>query len=217
MSIFRPSHGIAFDIDGIVLDTATHIWKAVMEHLNQDWPLDMWAYYDIEHVVGVPTVELRPFYEPVLEREDLPMVEGAGAVLQWLHAQFPEEELLFITSRRPQFKDSAVASIRKGIGPKIPFKVVCTTETDKEFEYRNDKLATLQEHGIEFYMEDNPMYWTKYMDNNITIATLHWPWTIGDYKKLQFKYDNLLMFPKWRHLLTYFEVMGLSWKDRHKC
>lgn len=216
MNIFKPSHGIAFDIDGIILDTATHLWNEITGQLGLDWHIDKWTTYDIEDIVNKSIDELRPIYEPILARENIPMVGGAKPVLQWLHAQFPEEALLFITARRLQFKDAAINSIRKELGPGIPFKVICTMENDSNWGiHRSNKLELLQKHGITFFIEDNPRYWDMYIENGIEVGTLLWPWTEGEVLKRK---DNnkLICFDQWEDLLAYFQSRGLSWTDRHK-
>jgi uncharacterized HAD superfamily protein len=177
MKTFKPSHGIAFDIDGIVLDSPRHMWTVITSHLDLPWSIDSWNTYDIEKVLGRSMKELRPLYEPVLRRHDLPMIKGAAETLQWLHGQYPEEALLFITSRREDFRQSAIECLRRGLGPTIPFVVECVDERDKEFEARNDKLELLREHEVTWFFEDNAMHWQKYIDAGIHISTIDQPWT----------------------------------------
>jgi len=208
MNIFKPSHGIAFDIDGIVLDTATHIWEGVNKHFGLNRSIDEWTQYDIETIVDKSIDELRPVYEPILAKNDIPLVDGAKQALQWLHAKFPEEALLFITARRLQFKDSAVNSLRAGLGPDVPFEVICTME--RHVEHRSVKLEILQEHGITFFIDDNPHYWKKYLDAGIKIGTLAWPWTKGEFNKDIYKYTDLIMFYSWEEVLYHFEEIGLN-------
>lgn len=212
MNIFKPSHGIAFDIDGIVLDSPRIMWEVITSHLGIPWSLEEWKTYDIEEVLGRPMKELRPLYEPVLRRHDLPMIAGATETLQWLHGQYPEEALLFITSRREDFRQPAIECLRRGLGPTVPFVVECVEELNKNFEARNDKLELLQTHGITWFFEDNAMHWKKYMDHDIHISTIDQPWTrraaeiyIGKHSTSDIHMtDRFSYFKNWKVIQTMF-------------
>lgn len=219
MTIFKPSHGIAFDIDGITLDTPTAMWEIFTKHLGKDIPLDKWTAYEIPRdLIPLSTEELRELYEPVLQREDLPMLPGAAASLQWLHAQYPDEALVFITARRSQFIDAAKQSIRRSLGPSIPFKVLSTTvDITQKMEWRENKTQLLKNYGVSLYFEDNPIHWEDYIKEGITIATFYLPWTRGPIESLITKYNSkLLAFRSWYEAQQHFENMGLAWSSRFK-
>ena len=66
--------------------------------------------------------------------------------------------ILFITSRRAQFKQSAVNSLKQALGPDIKFEVLCTGDVHADGEYRNNKLKFLQEYKVGMFVEDNYRY-----------------------------------------------------------
>jgi len=202
---------IAFDIDGIVLDTPTAMWRAITAYLDLPWSINQWTHYDIGRIVGVPIKKLRPVYEPVLMRTDLPFVAGAESVLSAVYEK-TREPLLFVTARRAQFKDSAIKSIQKGLKG-IPIEVICTIEIDPDDESRNDKTDILRERGIEIFIEDNARHWNDYMDKGIKIFTLDWPWTRGPAEKLKGD-DRFEMFPNWQHLGV--QALGITRENLSK-
>jgi uncharacterized HAD superfamily protein len=203
--IFEPGEHlpVAFDIDGIVLDTATEMWNAITSHLELPWSLDKWIHYDIGKIVGVPTSKLRVVYEPVLYNHALPPVNGAVEALCGLYESY-KKPLLFITSRRAQFKQAAINSIKQALGPKVKFEVLCTGDIYED-EFRNDKLDLLKEYKVEMFVEDNYLYWEKYIDARIHVVTLKWPWTKLPYLEMRDKGKRMYMFDHWDNLKKYID------------
>jgi uncharacterized HAD superfamily protein len=190
---------LAFDVDGIVLDTATEMWKTITKHLNLARPIDDWVDYDIGKIVGVPIKELRPIYEPVLQRDDLPPVRGADRVLNSIALKY-DVPLLFITARRAQFKDAAIASIERILEKGVDYQVICTGDIHED-ESRNDKLDLLLQHKVELFVEDNYLHWEKYIDHGIDVATLAWPWTTEKAMQLLTSTGKRVMvYPNWNSL-----------------
>jgi len=203
---------VAFDIDGIVLDTPTLIWDVVTKELGLPWKIDKWVDYDIGSIIGVPTRELRPIYEKVLVRDDLPEVPGTFTALNYL-AHCYAQPLLFVTSRRAAFKDAAVVSIRRQLARDVDFLVVCTDDTCED-EFRSDKLGYLKQYAVRLFVEDNWMHWERYMDNGVDIATLKYPWTTERARQLNKKGRLVCVLDDWwllQHFIVGF-VGGLRWK-----
>jgi len=194
---------VAFDIDGIVLDTATEMWKAITNHLELPWSLDRWIHYDIGKIVGVPTKDLRHVYEPVLYNHSLPPIEGAVDALRNLYENY-QKPLLFITSRRAEFKQSAINSLHQALGSRVKFEVLCTGDIYEE-EFRNDKLDLLKEYKVKMFVEDNYLYWEKYIDAHIHVVTLKWPWTMRPYLEVRDKGKRMQMFADWFMLKNYID------------
>lgn len=201
--IYEPGNHlpVAFDIDGIVLDTATEMWKAIMSHLGLSWPLSKWTHYEIGKIVGVPTRTLRPVYEPVLRRHSLPPVEGAVEGLRKLYQTY-QKPLLFITSRRAEFKQPATNSLRQALGPEVKFEVLCTGDVHED-EYRNNKIDLLKDYKVGMFVEDNYLYWETYIDADIHIITLKWPWTMRPYLEVRDKGKKMQMFADWGSMYPY--------------
>jgi hypothetical protein len=191
----------AFDIDGIVLDTGTLMWETITRHLGLSWPLSRWTSYSIEDIVGVSTKSLRPVYEPVLARTDLPEVRGAGHFLSELYRKY-DMPLLFITARRAQFKDSAIESIKKILDWNVRFEVLCTGEKYDE-EFRNDKLDLLKKYKVQLFIEDNHLHWEDYIDAGVKVGTLKWPWTEKPYFDMKSKGKEVAMFSDWPSLFRF--------------
>jgi uncharacterized HAD superfamily protein len=204
--IYEPGEHlpVAFDIDGIVLDTATEMWKVITSHLELPWSINKWTKYDIGEIVGVPTSSLRHVYEPVLYNHALPPVEGATEALRSLYTLY-KKPLLFITSRRAQFKQPAINSIKQVLGPSVKFEVLCTGDIYEDGQYRNNKLDLLKEYKVGMFVEDNYLYWETYIDSHIHIATLKWPWTMRQYLEVRDKGKIMRMFANWPQLYSYIE------------
>ncbi len=211
--IYEPGEHlpVAFDIDGIVLDTATEMWKAIMAHLNLSWPLDKWTHYEIGKIVGVPTRTLRPVYEPVLRSHALPPVAGAVEGIKKLYQTY-QKPLLFITSRRAEFKQPATNSLKHALGPGVKFEVLCTGDLHED-EYRNNKIDLLKEYKVGMFIEDNYLYWETYIDAGIHIITLKWPWTMRPYLEVRDKGKRIQMFADWWSMSRYVE----TWLELLEC
>jgi uncharacterized HAD superfamily protein len=196
---------VAFDIDGIVLDTATEMWRAITNHLELPWSLDRWIHYDIGKIVGVPTRDLRHIYEPILHNHALPPIAGAAETLRDLY-QRHQKPLLFITSRRAEFKQPAINSLKQALGPRVKFEVLCTGDVyEDDFEYRNNKLELLKEYKVGMFVEDNYQYWERYIDAHVHVITLKWPWTMQPYLAVRDKGKNMQMFADWWSMSQYID------------
>lgn len=204
--IYEPGEHlpVAFDIDGIALDTATEMWNVITTHLELPWSINKWVKYDIGEIVGVPTNSLRHVYEPVLYSHSLPPVEGAVEALQNLYLTY-HKPLLFITSRRAQFKQPAINSLKQALGPSVKFEVLCTGDIYEDGKYRNNKLELLKEYKVGMFVEDNYLYWETYIDADIHVATLKWPWTMRHYLEVRDKGKNIRMFSEWNQLRGYID------------
>jgi uncharacterized HAD superfamily protein len=210
---YIPKSKVAFDIDGIVLDTATEIWERVTSELGIKKPIEEWTKYSIEETLGIDIKELRPIYEPVLKRTDIPLLYFAKEALQWFFGH-TNEPLLFITARRPQFVGSAKRSIENALGD-IPIEVVTCSVNQNPLEdiMGNSKVGLLKRHGIKFFVEDNPKYWKDYMDSGINIGTLDLPWThdaaenmLRGLVSLEENFEKFIRFHGWVHLEAYLVI-----------
>lgn len=205
---------IAFDLDGIVLDTATEMWAAFMKHLKLDWPISRWTDYDAESILGIPTKQLRPLYEPILARHDLPEVPGAGQALNNLFHKY-DEPLLFVTARRKQFKEAAIDSLRNIIDLDVEFEIVFMDEVCED-EYRKNKVDILKQYGVKLFVEDNWMHWEEYIDSGIQIVTLDWPWTIGRVIDLKQKGKTVICHPNWKYLYSHLDTFMENNNGNHR-
>lgn len=213
MSIFKPSHGIAFDIDGTTLNSPQAIWDALMERVGLAWSIDRWTSYDIEEVLGIPIEEARNVYDPCLSRLDVPLYPGAAEVLRWLVDE-TGEPILFITARRPLFKDYAAECIRRELG-RVPFEVVSTTDPDAcTGQCKDDKAGMLINHGVSMYIEDNYKYWSEYLSSGICVGTLRQPWNTNALAELV--HPNLVEFDDWYELGDYIKRILDGYKDRRQ-
>ena len=187
---------IAFDVDGILLDTGTEIWNATMKALGQTRPLSDWITYDGAEILGLDKASWAPIYEPVLDRMDLPLLDGVFSALSRL-SLVHDTPALCITYRRVRFKKATLESLKKGL-PGIPLEVHFVAEALAE-EWRSDKLPLLLEHNIKFYMEDCPLLWEHYIEAGVKIGTLAWPWTIKEAAIFSERYpDDFIIFDSWR-------------------
>lgn len=206
MSIYKPTSGFAFDIDGIVLDTGTEIWKAVTTHFNIPWSINAWKDYFIEKTVGIPIQDLRPVYEPVIHRYDLPLVRGAAEVLTEFY-NLTQEPILFITARRPQFVAAAASSIRLGLKD-VPFEIVNTSSSEMRLhqESGHNKIDFLKEHDISFFIDDFPYAWESYIKAGIVMGTLDWPWTRDEAARTMRSFNGKFkLFNNWNEIGDYFK------------
>lgn len=194
----------AFDIDGILLDTATEIWKAVTTHFVLPWSIDKWNRYNISKVVGIPIEDLRPVYEPVLYRNDLPLVGEAGLALKRIF-EYSGKPISLITARRPQFIEPARKSLINVIGDNIPLNIYSPMKSKDRLdsEQGNNKLALLKEHGITFFMDDHPDYWEEYIEAGIKIGTFDLPWTREQINSIKDKYTEaqFQVYKDWKDVL----------------
>jgi uncharacterized HAD superfamily protein len=168
---------VAFDIDGIVLDTPREMWNVFTSHFDLPWSIDAWKEYYIEKQLGIPQANLRPLYEPILSRVDLPFIKGASKALRNFY-RYTKEPILFITARRPQFVSSARASLERELKD-IPIEIVATSDPDSKVGDKSGHHKTdfLLEHAIEFFVDDHPHSWDDYIEAGVCVATLDWPWT----------------------------------------
>ena len=202
-SKFKPGKHlpVAFDIDGIFLDTATEMWKGITKHLGLDWGIERWTHYEIGKIVGIPTRELRHVYEPILDNYKMPPVEGAPEALNELYDVY-QKPILFITARRKPFKKAAIESIRAVLNPSVEFEVLCTGDIYAD-EARNDKFDLLKEYQVKVFVEDNYLHWEQYIDAGIKIATLKWPWTVKPYLDLRDRGKRMQLFSDWENMHQY--------------
>ena len=210
--VFKPGEHlpVSFDIDGIVLDTATEMWNVITSHLDLPWSINRWTHYEIDKIVGVPIKELRPVYEPVLNNHRMPPVTGAIESLVKLYETY-RKPLLFITSRRSQFKQAAVESLKYLFPVYVEFEVVCNGDFCEE-EFRNNKLDLLKEYRVLMFVEDNYLYWETYIDAQVHTVTLKWPWTVKPYLKMKDRGKRMLMFDTWDRLHRYID----RWMEGNK-
>jgi len=191
---------IAFDIDGIILDTATEIWKAITTVFEIPLDIDKWNNYDISEVLGIPIDELRPIYEPVLYKSDMPLVEGAGAALEKI-AQKYNNSLLLITARRPQFIKPAIESIQREL-PNIELNVhspmkSCTRAYSGQGD---DKTNLLKQFEVEYFVDDHPVFWELYMESGVNIFTFDLPWTKEKISLISKLYKDRFSVTDWDYL-----------------
>jgi uncharacterized HAD superfamily protein len=182
---------IAFDIDGIVLDTPRAMWNVITNHLGIPWSMDAWTTYEVDKMFGVPKDSLRPVYEEVLYRHDLPMLPGAA---EGLRRVAERQELIFITARRPQFIEPAKISIATGLSD-VEFRVIGSSNSTEDRD--DNKLEIMKEMSINIFVEDNPNYWDLYTEAGIEIWTLDWPWTRGPARNRQGTPRDLRLMSDW--------------------
>jgi hypothetical protein len=209
MSIYKPESHVAFDIDGITLDTPAEMWKVFTSHLDIPASIDSWKEYYIEKQLGIPQASLRPLYEPILWRKDLPFVRGAARALREFY-ETTGEPVLFITARRPQFVESARVSIEKEL-PDVPIEIVATSERDSKpgDTSGHHKTDYLVDHGILFFVDDHPHSWQEYLDAGVCVGTLEWPWTRGPASKMESKHFKI--FKDWDALGSLLDT-GVRWQ-----
>jgi hypothetical protein len=156
---------IAFDVDGVVLESMEIITKYINQatggHLA---PADLAAYE-----LGQLNIEVEILRGAIAYLYGLPSVpayDGAQQTLEFIH-RCREEPLLFITGRREP--ESAFRQLRALDWGGKPPEMIVTGGT-------RNKTAYLKDLGVDIILEDDPMHLEEYLDAGVQVGLMVRPW-----------------------------------------
>ncbi len=156
---------IAFDVDGVVLNSIELILDRINEKKGTALQPDQLFTWDLE-AQGLDFATLRDAVHHMYSQPYIGPYEGAVEVLSRVH-RVTGAPLLFITGRSDP--DSAEKQLRvlpwKGTPPEM---VVIGGNRDKR--------PYLSDVGVDFMIEDDPEYLKDYIDMGIGVGIMLRPW-----------------------------------------
>lgn len=156
---------IAFDVDGVVLQSINYI----LDHINEQkglkvTPDDLFTW-DLDSI-GVDSETLRKAILNMYTAASIQPYERAADVLGRIH-QRTQEPLLFITGRSdPQ---SATRQLEKLPWNPTPPPMIVTGG-------HRYKVPYFQDTGAQFIIEDDPEHLQAYMDAGMGVGLMVRPW-----------------------------------------
>jgi len=156
---------IAFDVDGVVLNSIEVILEHIGEITGRRIRIDELGTWDLE-VLGIDVKTLWRAVEWMYKAPVIAAYEGATRALSRIHRE-TREPLLFITGRSdPQTAQRQLQALNWN--PTVPKMVV--TGGDR------NKTQYLADHLVEFMVEDDVKHVQEYLDAGIRVGLMHRPW-----------------------------------------
>lgn len=140
-------NSIAFDIDGVLVNTMELILYLVYEKLGRNYSYDQLTEYDIAQCLNISEEDAYQVYMDILSdnyNDRLELINGAKAVMQKLAAV--TDKILLITARHKlgNFKTWLCSALEL---PEDKIEMIGTGSFEA-------KLTVLREHGKTVMMED---------------------------------------------------------------
>jgi hypothetical protein len=188
---------IAFDIDGIVLDTAPWIIYKYNEIYGTNLIVENWNAYSFEESFGEPKEQVNLAFDELVKSTEIPFMNGAIRSLKAIREKV-QEPLVFVTTRGDWQAEIAKEQIERAIGSSI------FVYSERINKIKPKKMSRLQELNVKFFVEDNATHWRDFIATGIYIGTLILPWTqtpLNDAEDLL----NTSLFPflHWDHLESF--------------
>jgi hypothetical protein len=185
---------IAFDLDGIVFDTAPCVIQKYNELYGTSFQIEDWTTYSFEECFGQPQEQINEAFDKLVSSEDIPFMRGAVRGLRALYEKV-EKPLVFVTTRGDWQAEIGKEQLEKA----LEFPVVVYSE--KHREVRPKKMSTLQEIETKFFVEDNTTHWKTFIASGIYIGTFILPWTKHSIEEMEDACEvSLFPFLHWDHL-----------------
>ncbi len=177
---------IAFDVDGVVLNSIDIILNRINERTGTSLETEHLVSWDLEPI-GVDFETLRDavgymYAVPLIEPYD-----GAVEVLSRIH-QAIGEPLLFITGRSDP--DSARRQLEA-----LPWNS-STPDMIVKGGTRY-KIPYFEEHGVEFIVEDDPEHLAEYEEAGIGVGLMVRPWNRSANISVNQRFDGWTDLEKW--------------------
>jgi len=192
---------IAFDIDGIILNTSGLMVEKYNELYGTDIKVEDWTIYEFEKCFNLPRENLlKAFREAVVDTQDSPIFyEGAVEALRTYKNHYKSITPLFITNRRQEYAEIAKRQIETAI------------DTEVIVDYKlNDlpvgKTERLKYFRVHIFYEDKPTYWKHYIDNGVNIRTFYRPYNTKEIEDLSTKCNFIKFnaYKDWNEVLEYY-------------
>jgi len=185
---------IAFDLDGIVFDTAPHVIRKYNELYETSFQIEDWTVYSFEECFSQPQIQISKAFDELVSTEDIPFMRGAIRGLRTLHEKV-QEPLVFVTTRGDWQAEIGKEQLEKA----LDCSVVVYSEQHRET--RPKKMSTLQEINAKFFVEDNTTHWKAFIASGIYIGTFILPWTKQSILEMEDACEvSLFPFLHWDHL-----------------
>jgi acid phosphatase class B len=188
---------IAFDIDGIVFETAPHVLRKYNELYGTQYLIDDWTTYNFEECFNQPQEQISEAFDTLVSTEDIPFMRGAVRGLREFQEKV-QDEIVFITTRG----DWQAEIGKKKLEETLEMKVSVFSEKHRKVQPK--KMSTLQEVGVKFFVEDNSTHWKTYISSGIFIGTFILPYTKKAIAEMEeFCEVSLFPFLHWDHLTPF--------------
>ena len=188
---------IAFDIDGVVLNSIEVILERINEVKGKTLTTADLLTWELERL-GLDTATLWEAVDYMYSQPRIDPYEAAIDVLGRIHDE-TGKPLLFITGRRhPQTALRQLEAL--DWGRKVPDMIVKGG--------RRHKLSEILENQVEFIIEDDVEYVEEYLDAGIGVGLMIRPWN----KQSKISVTN--RFHSWEDIAEWFLASGGNGKSR---
>ncbi len=156
---------IAFDVDGVVLNSIDIILERINEESGKRLTAEDLFSWELS-ALGLSWEAVRRSVDHMYSQPIIEPYDEAVKVLSAI-ARKSDEPLLFITGRHQP--ETALRQLQAlPWNPTAPPMIVTGGARDKR--------SFLQEHGVDFIIEDDPEYLQHYLDAGIGVGLMIRPW-----------------------------------------
>ena len=172
---------LAFDIDGIVINSADLMLEKFNELYGTDLKKEDWTTYEFEKAFNYPRkMLLDAFRKAIEETEEAPIFyDGAVETLKLIDSTQPEP-VLFVTNREEPWANIAKKQIEAAIDSEIEINY----RTKYPLNNRISKTQRLLKLGVTNFVEDDPTWWEDYINEGIWVSTFKRRYNIAEIERL---------------------------------
>ncbi len=168
-----PTHKIGFDFDGVIADTAEAFIRLACKNYNYcTFSQEDITNFELENCIGIPRDNIEAIFNDILLDSlttGLQPMEGAVETL----CQITEESQVTIITARPIHQP--VFDWLDHFFPAPAVEKICIVATGDH----NDKVRHIQQHGIEYFVDDRAETCMQLASEGITPFVFSQPWNQG--------------------------------------
>jgi hypothetical protein len=208
---------VAFDVDGILLNTAPITIDKFNELYDTSLKIEDWTTYKFERCFNYTTeMNINAFRKAIEETKDNPpFYPGAVKALKFFVKEYPDNPLTIVTGREKKWAMIAKGQIEQAVDTEIVLDYYDRTyrekQTDKNY-ISTGKLNALLGLGIKVFFEDDPRFWKHYINNEIIVYTFNRLYNQKDIRNILLSDDKrrwgLRVYDDWDQLVEYWKLFN---------